>query len=138
MIDMLKRHEIQVLRRAGHSLAEVAKLAGVSRRSVVRVNGETAVCAIDNEAERNRRQIGRPSKAEGFRSFVVGQLAEEPELLSVELLRRAKLEGYQGGKSALYELVQSIRPKRSRLVTRFEGLPGEFSQHDFGEVDVRF
>jgi hypothetical protein len=29
MIDMLKRHEVQVLRRAGHSLPEVAKLAGV-------------------------------------------------------------------------------------------------------------
>ena len=28
MIDMLKRHEIQVLRRAGHSQIEVATLAG--------------------------------------------------------------------------------------------------------------
>ena len=33
MIDMLKRHEIQVLRRAGHTQTEIAKLAGVSRRS---------------------------------------------------------------------------------------------------------
>jgi len=84
MIDMLKRQEIQVLRRAGHSLAEVAKLAGVSRRSVVRVDAETAVREIDNEAEKSRRQIGRPSKAGVFQSFVVGQLAEEPELLSVK------------------------------------------------------
>ena len=28
MIDMLKRHEIQVLRRSGHSLNEVVELAG--------------------------------------------------------------------------------------------------------------
>ena len=27
---------------------------------------------------------------------------------------------------------------RSRPMVRFEGLPGEFSQHDFGHVDVRF
>jgi hypothetical protein len=47
------------------------------------------------------------------------------------------LEGYAGGKSALYELIHAIRPRRVRLVTRFEGLPGEFTQHDFGEVDVR-
>jgi hypothetical protein len=47
----------------------------------------------------------------GELSFVVGQLADEPELLSVELLRRVKLEGWQGGKSALYELIQSIRAK---------------------------
>jgi transposase len=138
MIDMLKRYEIQVLRRAGHSLDEVAKLSGVGRRSVVRVEAEAAVTQVDNEAERARRGVGRPSKAEPFRALVVEQLTKEPALLSVELLRRARLEGYTGGKSALYELIHAIRPKHIRLITRFEGLPGEFTQHDFGEVDVRF
>src|ERR1700737_3902673 len=138
MIDMLKRHEIQVLRRAGHSLDEVAELAGVSRRSVVRVDAEAPVTCVDNEAERARRDVGRPSKAEPFRSFVVEQLTKEPELLSGEVLRRAKLDGYTGGKSALYVLIHAIRPKPVRLMTRFEGLAGEFSQHDFGEVDVHF
>jgi hypothetical protein len=134
MIDMLKRHEIQVLRRAGHSLDEVAELAGVSRRRVVRVDAEAPVTSVDNEAERALRDVGRPSKAEPFRAFVVEQLTKEPALLSVEVLRRAKLDGYTGGKSALYELIHSIRPKPVRLMTRFEGLAGEFSQHDFGEV----
>ena len=138
MIELLKRHEIQVLRRAGHKLREVAKLAGVSVRSVQRVEAEPAVSHVDTAAVRCERKIGRPSKAEPFRGFVVEQLAKEPELLSVELLRRARLEGYGGGKTALYELVHSIRPKPVRLMTRFEGLPGEFSQHDFGHVDVRF
>src|SRR5688572_7523256 len=138
MIDMLKRHEIQVLRRAGHSLDEVAELAGVSRRSVVRVEAEEAVSDVDNGVERSRRRIGRPSKAEPFRSFVVEQLTKEPELLSLEVLRRARLAGYTGRKSALYGLIRAVRPKPVRLMTRFEGLPGEFTQHDFGEVDVRF
>jgi hypothetical protein len=48
MIDMLKRHEIQVLRRAGHSQIEVATLAGVARRTVQRVDGEAAVTHIDS------------------------------------------------------------------------------------------
>ena len=138
MIELLKRHEIQVLRRAGHSQTEVAKLAGVSERSVQRVEAESAVSHVDTAAERMERKIGRPSKAEPFRSFVVALLAKEPDLLSVEILRRARLEGYDGGKTALYELVHSIRPKPVRLMTRFEGLPGEFSQHDFGQVLVRF
>ena len=34
MLGMLKRHEIQVLLKAGHSRAEVAELTGVSIRSV--------------------------------------------------------------------------------------------------------
>ena len=32
-----------------------------------------------------------------------------------------------------------LRPQQAlRPLVRFEGLPGEFSQHDFGQVDVRF
>lgn len=135
---MLKRHAIQVLREAGHSLPEVAELAGVSVRSVQRVEGEAPVRSLDSAAERARRGVGRPSKAGPFRGFVVEQLAGEPDLISLEILRRARLAGYVGGKSALYELIQEVRPKPVRLMTRFEGLPGEFSQHDFGHVDVRF
>jgi transposase len=138
MIDMLKRHEIQVLRRAGHSIAKVARLAGVSRRSVRRVVHEPAVAHIDDDAERDRRRLGRPSKAERFRDFVVAALKKDPEVLSLEILRRARLDGYAGGKSALYALVALLRPPATRPVVRFEGVPGEFSQHDFGHVDVRF
>ena len=61
MIDMLKRHEIQVLRRAGHTLAEVAKLASVGQRSVQRVEAEAAVTTTDTTSERAKRRIGRPS-----------------------------------------------------------------------------
>ena len=93
MINMLKRHEIQVLRRAGHTLAEVAKLAGVSQSSVQRVEAEPAVSALDTAARAIPRRIGRPSKVEAMRSFVLAELAKQPEVLSVELLRRARLHG---------------------------------------------
>jgi len=139
MIEMLKRHEVQVLRRAGHSLEDVAKLSGVSPSSVRRLEAEPAVTALDGPAERARRGIGRPSKAAAFRALLVSELAKQPGVLGVELLRRARLAGYTGGKSALYALVGEIRPREpARPLVRFEGLPGEFSQHDFGEVDVEF
>jgi len=138
MIDMLKRHEIQVLRRAGHSQIEVATLAGVARRSVQRVDTEAAVTHIDEAREREARGIGRPAKAEPFRAFVVDILARDPHLLSVEIFRRAKLKGYAGGKTALYDLISALRPTTVRALVRFEVLAGEFSQHDFGQVDVRF
>ena len=138
MEDLMKRHEIQILRRAGHAQAEVAQLAGVSESTVRRVEREAAVKDADDPAERRRRGIGRPTKAEPFRQFVVDLLAKEPDILSLEALRRTRLAGYPGGKSALYALVAAVRPTPARPVARFEGLPGEFSQHDFGEVDVRF
>jgi transposase len=112
MIDMLKRHEIQVLRRAGHSQIEVATLAGVGRRTVQRVGSEAAVTHIDSALEHEVRGIGPPAKAEPFRSVIAEILAGEPQLLSVEMLRRVKLKGYVGGKTALYELIRELRPKR--------------------------
>jgi transposase len=138
MHDMMKRHEVQVLRRAGVSQEKVAELTGISLRAVRRIEVEEPVVVPDDEAEREKRGIGRPSKAEPFRGLVAKVLAEDPELLSLEILRRAQLDGYQGGKSALYALIASQRPKLVRPMVRFEGLPGEFAQHDFGHVDVRF
>lgn len=138
MIDMLKRHQIQVLRQAGHNQREVARLAGVSRRSVQRVDTEGAVTHLDMVQERERRGVGRPAKAERVRPLVAELLTREPDVLSVEILRRARLAGYHGGKTALYDLIRHLRPTTVRPLVRFEGLAGEFSQHDFGEVDVRF
>jgi len=138
MISMLTRHAIQVLRKAGHTQAEVATLAGVSEREVRRVEQEPPVENLDPMVERQHRGIGRPSKAEPFRDRIAALLKEQPDLLTVELLRRMRLDGYDGAKSAMYVLVRSLRPEDARLMVRFEGLAGEFSQHDFGEVKIRF
>jgi len=136
MLGMLKRHEVEILLKAGHSKTEVARLAGVSLCSVKRIAQESPVVHVDDAAERSQRQIGRPSTVANFRKQVVGILEETPDLASLEILRRVREAGYQGGKTALYALVASLRPKLARPLVRFEGLPGEFSQHDFGEVEV--
>jgi transposase len=138
MLPLLKRHEIQVLIRAGHSQADVAARAGVSIDTVRRVKRESEVTKADDAAERRERKMGRPSKATPFGPRVVAWLAKEPELPTQELLRRAMEAGYAGHKTAFYALVAGVRPPRVTPVVRFEGLPGEFSQHDFGHVDVRF
>jgi hypothetical protein len=61
MLGMLKRHEIEILLKAGHSKAEVARLSGASLRSVKRIAQEGPVVHVDDVGERARRQIGRPS-----------------------------------------------------------------------------
>lgn len=138
MLPLLKRHEVQVLLAAGFDAKDVAARAQVSVDSVRRVKREAKVTQSDDAAERKRRRIGRPSKAAAYAEKLVGWLTEDPDLPTQELFRRAKEAGYDGHKSALYALVAGLRPPRSTPVVRFEGLPGEFSQHDFGHVDVRF
>jgi len=135
---MLKRHEVEILLKAGHGKAEVARLAGVSLCSVKRIAREGPVVHVDDRGERAKRQIGRPSTVATFRKQIVEILREQPELASLEILRRVREAGYRGGKSALYSLVASLRSKPAKPLVRFEGLPGEFSQHDFGQVEVEF
>ena len=123
MIEMLKRHEVQVLRRAGHTWKEIAALSGVSVRTVRRTAAEADITTIDNAAERARRQVGRPSKADEYRDVLVQALTEAPMLRSVELLHRARQAGYTGGKSAIYALAQTLRVHVVTPLVRFEGLP---------------
>jgi transposase len=138
MLGMLKRHEVEILLKARHSKVEVTHLTGVSLRSVNRIAEEAPVVHVDDAAEREKRQIGRPSIVENFRKLIIEILEEKADLPSLEILRRVREMGYQGGKTALYALVASLRPKGIKPLVRFEGLPGEFSQHDFGQVDVEF
>ena len=56
-----------------------------------------------------KRGVGRPSKAQPFRSFVLDLLLKEPNTKSLEIVRRARMAGYDGGKSALYALVSRLR-----------------------------
>ncbi len=135
---MLKRHQVQVLLSAGHTQAETAKLSGVSERNVRRIAKEEPVAHVDDGVARKESGIGRPNQVEEFRALVVETLEKEPRLKTVELLHRVREAGYKGSKSPFYELVASVRPRHVPFEMRFEGLPGEFTQHDFGEVDVCF
>jgi transposase len=86
----------------------------------------------------NTPGIGRPSKTEPFRKFVRKLLDEDATLPGRELLRRARTEGYRGGKSAFYEFIRDLRPPDSTFTYQFDAIAGEFSQHDFGVVNVTY
>jgi transposase len=113
---MLKRHEVEILLKAGHGKAEVARLTGVSLCSVKRIAQEGPVVHIDDARERAQRQVGRPSWVANFRKRILEILQQEPDLAlaSLEILRRAREAGYEGGKTALYALVASLRPKSAK------------------------
>jgi hypothetical protein len=51
-------------------------------------------------------------------SIVVELLTKEPNLPTLEVLHRARLSGYSGGKSALYDLVRDLRPPHSMPMVR--------------------
>ena len=63
--------------------------------------------------------------------------AAEPAFAG-DRVARARQAGYDGGKSALYSLIASVRPRRTRPLSDHDRVPGEIARHGFGQVDVRF
>ena len=120
-------------------MEEIATTVGVGTRSVQRILREPPITSPESAPTAKSRRIGRPSRVEAFRGEVERILQEEPSLPTVEVLSRLRGLGYTGGKSAVYELVKSVRPAKAQSPeVRFEGVPGEFSQHDFGSVNVAY
>lgn len=55
------------------------------------------------------RRPGRRSVAAQCAPLVGQWLREDPDLSGAEILRRVRVTGYRGGKSAFYELVRRLR-----------------------------
>jgi len=66
--------------------------------------------------------VGRPSNLAQYAPQVAQWLREDPAPKAGEILRRVRLAGYGGGKSALYELVRRVR------TWRLDGQPEEARQ----------
>ncbi|HSF03132.1 MAG TPA: hypothetical protein VLA62_08985, partial [Solirubrobacterales bacterium] len=133
----MTRHAIQILRKAGRPAPAVAAQVQVSERSVWRISQEPPVTTSDDQVLVRAHRVGRPSTVAAVEPRLIERLRQDAGLPGIELVRRAREAGYPGGKSALYELIRRLRPVTAGPVVRFEGVPGEFSQHDFGHVDVR-
>lgn len=141
-----KRRDIQLLLAGAVPQEQIAKLTGVSVRTIRRIGRESAQpgpavaesAATEPAGRPLRSGPGRPSTVEPYREAVTAMLEQTPELKSLEVLRRLRERGYGGGKSAVYELVKQLRRQALRPICRFEGVAGEFSQHDFGEVWIHW
>lgn len=141
MIPVMTRLKIHHLAEGGVPQKAIAEKLGVGVRSVERILSEPAPTADDLRADRpaEPRKRGRPSKVAAIHDRVAETLLAQPNLPTVELLRLSRGWGYAGAATALYDLVKQLRPPPPReAVVRFEGLPGEYAQFDFGESKVRF
>ncbi len=118
MIPQMKRYEIQILLKAHHTKEDAARIAAVSLNTVQRVASEPAIQQVEDLGKRFCRRIGRPKITERFRAQIEKLLREEPQMMSVEVLRLARLDGYKGGKSALYSLAANMRPHPVRTTWR--------------------
>jgi transposase len=124
---------------AGLPHHENARLSGCCERTVRNVLAEPLPSPAEVVADRRAgRGPGAPSKTAAFAERAAALLAERPALPTAEILRQARSWGYAGGDSAFFTLVKRLRPAAVPMepLVRFDGLPGEFAQFDFGVVEV--
>ncbi len=136
------RYDVIRAKAAGLDPAHIECLTGVPSRSQQRIAHEEIPFGMADHTLRQARRIGRPSVlTHDFRRLIDAWLAQQPLLKASEILRRLTSDhGYSGSKNPVYEYVASHRPPRpiGPPLVRFEGVPGEFAQHDFGQLCVTY
>lgn len=141
MIDVMTRLKIHNMAEGGVQQATIAEKCQVGLRSVERILAESVptACEVAANVRAAAPRRGRPPKADAnLVAWLRQELTDDPTMMATELLRRSREHGYTGGKSALSELVKVLRPSpKAEPVVRFDGLPGEYAQFDFGEVWVK-
>ena len=130
--DRMKRNEVEVLRRAGFSIRQVAKKAGVGVNTVLRILAEK------DPVHPTSGCVGRRPVAVPFEPNARKILDERPDLPTVEVLRLLREQGYRGSKTPCNRLVQGLCQNGVHPMDLFSGLCGEFSQNDFGQVRVKY
>lgn len=127
---MLSREDfymIKQLRQQGAFIVDIAHQIGCSERTVRRQLALPAPC-------KGRPKTPRPSKLEPFKNFIDGKL--DDNIWNAEVIfQQLRERGYQGGRSILRAYIHPKRRLRpSNQTVRFETLPGQQLQHDWGEV----
>lgn len=113
------------LRCQGQSIRGIAATLGISRNTVRKYLRAP-------EIPKPKPRPKQPSKLEPFVPYIQQRLSEGVDNCVV-LLRELKGQGYTGGYSILKDYVKPFRrPRISEATMRFETLPGEQAQVDFG------
>jgi transposase len=134
LIGLEKRVLLKHYLGQGLSHAAIAREAGISRRTVIRlVKGGELDRDLDDPPVYGPRPP-RPRKLDPFTEIIRERLTDYPELSSVRLLEEVQAAGYTGGYSQLRDYVRSVRPRPApEPPNRFETPPGRQGQVDFAE-----
>jgi transposase len=131
MYDFMNRAAIRKFRKEGWSLRKLARKFNMHRDTVKRLLEEP----LTKKYERQEM----PHAALPYRSHILNWLDDGVPVTRMLELASEDLElTYEGSRSAFFAGVAKIRreveAETKRRYIRFEGLPGEYAQVDWGEV----
>lgn len=124
--------EVQVLKKQGWSIRQIARQMGMSRNTVRRYLRE-------ERASRYGPRKARPCKLEAHKAFLQERIAQaKPDWIpATVLLREIQATGYEGGISQLKAYLAPFKLGPADPVVRFETEPGRQMQADFTVIRRR-
>lgn len=129
----MERSAIQVMAKRGKSIRQIAAELGRSPTTIARVLKEP----VDKPPPKRRRQ----SKVESYRRQIdQGIGAGLSNVRILEMARADAAQPYRGGRTVFDDLVRRVRQEVAQqqaardVPVRFEGLPAEYLQVDWGEI----
>ena len=129
----MERSTIQLLAKRGKSQRQIAEELGRNRRTVAR--------ALREPVDRGPVPRRGRSHADPYRSQIEGWVREGlTAVRMLELARADPAQPYAGGQSVFRDLVRRVRREQGQqqqqgaVPLRFEGLPAEYLQVDWGAV----
>jgi transposase len=131
MLRQMERSAIHVLAKRGKSQRTIARDLGISRVTVAR--------ALQEPVDRQPADRSRTSTVDTYRPQIEQWLSEGLSIVRMyELARADEHQPFGGGQSTFSDRVRQIRSELKRqqadVPVRFEGLPGEYLQVDWGEI----
>lgn len=127
----MERSTIQVLAKRGKSQRQIATELGLSRTTIARV--------LTEPVDRQPAKRHRPSQVDPYRPQIEQWVRDGLSIVRMlELVRADPERPYIGGRSVFNDMVRRIRLEIARadadVPVRFEGLPAEYLQVDWGEI----
>jgi transposase len=136
MLRYMERSTIYYLKQKGWTNVQIAEFTGHHRDTIARV--------LREEVDKQPKTRNRSSAVAVFDAQIAQWLDKNlPVSRMLELARADGEHPYTGGETSFYDYIRKVRRARKQtprdLAIRFEGVPGEFLQIDWGEVrDMAF
>lgn len=133
MLRQMERSTIHVMAKRGKSIRQIATELGRSPTTIARV--------LHEPVEKPPTPRRRASKADPYRPQIEHWIHDGLSVVRMlELARADPEQPYTGGHTVFGDLVRRIRQERAQqqavaaVPIRFEGLPAEYLQVDWGEI----
>src|SRR5258707_15492371 len=131
MLRYMERSTIYYLKQKGWTNVQLAEFTGHHRDTIARV--------LREDVDTQPKTRNRTSAVAVFDAQIAEWLDKNVLVSRMLELARADVEHpYTGGETAFYDYIRKVRRARKQtpgdLALRFEGVPGDFLQIDWGEV----